>query len=99
MYLTIEGNTLLLPTGGKGHQKQYPIIQARLTETPPPDFREAAISRDARGHYYASFSYQVQEEVPQSGKVVAFDLGIKTLATCVNEQGRIYHIGGFKGAR
>jgi putative transposase len=28
---------------------------------------------------------------------VAFDLGIKTLATGVNEQGRFYHIGGFKG--
>ena len=28
---------------------------------------------------------------------MAFDLGIKTLATGVNEQGRFYHIGGFKG--
>ncbi len=33
-------------------------------------------------------------------EVVAFDLGIKTLATGVNEQGRVYHIGGFnKGKR
>jgi len=31
--------------------------------------------------------------------VVAFDLGIKTLATGVNDQGRFYHIGGFKGYR
>jgi len=31
--------------------------------------------------------------------VIAFDLGIKTLATGVNEQGRMYHIGGFQGAR
>jgi putative transposase len=29
--------------------------------------------------------------------VVAFDLGIKTLATGVSDQGRFYHIGGFKG--
>lgn len=29
--------------------------------------------------------------------MIAFDLGIKTLATGVNEQGRFYHIGGFKG--
>ena len=99
MYLTIEGNTLLLPTGGKGHHKQYPTIQARLTETPPSDFREVAISRDARGNYYASFSYQVQEEPRQPGKIIAFDLGIKTLAVGVNEQGRLYHIGGFKGSR
>ena len=28
-----------------------------------------------------------------------FDLGIKTLATGVNEHGRFYHIGGFPGAR
>jgi putative transposase len=31
--------------------------------------------------------------------VVAFDLGIKTLATGVNDQRRFYHIGGFKGYR
>src|SRR6266702_2388680 len=31
--------------------------------------------------------------------VVAFDLGIKTLATGVTNQGRFYHIGGFKGYR
>jgi len=29
----------------------------------------------------------------------ALDLGIKTLATGVNDQGRFYHIGGFKGYR
>ena len=31
--------------------------------------------------------------------IVAFDLGIKMLATGVNDQGRFYHIGGFKGYR
>ena len=31
--------------------------------------------------------------------VVAFDLGIKTLAVGVNDQGRVYNIGGFKGGR
>jgi putative transposase len=31
--------------------------------------------------------------------LVAFDLGIKTLATGFNDQGRFYHIGGFKGYR
>src|SRR5260370_8406859 len=31
--------------------------------------------------------------------IVAFDLGIKTLATGFNDQGRFYHIGGFKGYR
>ncbi|GHO79859.1 hypothetical protein KSD_76300 [Ktedonobacter sp. SOSP1-85] len=30
---------------------------------------------------------------------MAFDLGIKTLATGVTEGGRTYHIGGFKGSR
>ena len=99
MYLKIEGNTLILPTGGKGKHKKYPNIRARLTELPPPGFREVAISRDARGHYYASFSYQEQEQEQHPGQVVAFDLGIKTLAAGVNEQGRVYQIGGFKGAK
>jgi putative transposase len=31
--------------------------------------------------------------------IVAIDLGIKTLATGVDDQGRFYHIGGFKGYR
>jgi putative transposase len=31
--------------------------------------------------------------------IVAFDLGIKTLATGFNDQGRFYHMGGFKGYR
>ena len=31
--------------------------------------------------------------------IVAFDLGIKTLATGVNDQGRFYRIGGFRGYR
>ena len=99
MYVKVEGNTVLLPTGGgRGKKdKPYPTIEAFLTETPPTGYKEVAISRDARGHYYASFVYSVQEEAQQTGQVVAFDLGIKTLATGVNEQGRFYHIGGFKG--
>jgi putative transposase len=99
MYLKVEGDLLILPTGGKGRHKRYPNIQAVLTETPPEGFREAAISRDARGNYYASFSYRTEEEAKQPGNVVAFDLGIKTLATGVSEQGRVYTIGGFKGSR
>src|SRR5215472_5538660 len=96
-YLRFEGKRLILPTGGKGQNKQFPNVLARLSEVPPCGFREVAISRDARGHYYASFVYAAPEAEPQPGQVVAFDLGIKTLAVGVNEQGRFYHIGGFKG--
>jgi putative transposase len=35
----------------------------------------------------------------RDGGIVAFDLAIKTLATGVNDQGRFYHIGGFRGYR
>src|ERR1051326_4008964 len=99
MYVKVEGNTVLLPTGGgRGKKdKPYPTIVAGLTETPPTGYKEVAISRDARGHYHASFVYPVQEEAQTAGQVVAFDLGIKTLATGVNEHGRFYHVGGFKG--
>ena len=100
-YLKIEGHVLILPTGGGGRHgpKKYPNIEAQLTEVPPAGFREVAISRDARGNYYASFSYKEQEQEPQAGEVVAFDLGIKTLAVGVNEHGRVYQVGGFKGSR
>lgn len=100
MYIQIEGKTLILPTGGKGEKnKPYPNVRARLTETSPEGFGEVAVSRDARGNYFASFSYQRQEESQQPGQAVAFDLGMKTLATGVNSQGRFYHIGGFKGGQ
>jgi putative transposase len=101
-YLLFEGKRLILPTGGKGKNKRFTNVLATLAEVPPCGFREVAISRDARGHYHASFVYEApetepQQAEPQSGQVVAFDLGIKTLAVGVNEKGRFYHIGGFKG--
>ncbi len=121
MYLNkIEGDTLILPTGGGGKWgvKRFPDIIAHLTERPPEHFREVAVSRDARGNYYCSFVYDDTEQdeaaldhkaskerkkrkqyTLRNGSVVAFDLGIKTLATGVNDQGRFYHIGGFKGYR
>jgi len=100
-YLKIKGDKLLLPTGagGKHGPKKYPNVEARLTETPPEYFKEVAISRDARGNYYASFPASRQPEECHNADTVAFDLGMKTLATGTNEQGRIYTIGGFKGSR
>src|ERR1051326_1872194 len=57
MYVPVVGNTVLLPTGGgRGKKdKPYPTIVARLTETIARGYQEGAISRDARGHYHASF--------------------------------------------
>ncbi|HEY4036248.1 MAG TPA: transposase [Ktedonobacteraceae bacterium] len=98
-YIRIENKCVILPTGGRGKDKTYPDVRAKLTEPAPELFGEVAISRDALGNYYASFSYQRQEEEQELGEVVAFDLGIKTLATGTNEQGRFYHVGGFKGSR
>jgi putative transposase len=101
MYVKVEGNRLYLPTGGGGEcgiAKRYPNIVARLTEPAPANYyREMAISRDARGHYYASFVSEQSDATVHSGGVVAFDLGIKALAMGVNEQERIYRIGGFTG--
>src|SRR6266480_829618 len=75
MSLKIVGKTLILPTGGKGKNKRFPNITARLTETPPEGFREVAISRDATGNYSASFGYREREEACLTGEVAAFDLG------------------------
>ncbi|HEY1388166.1 MAG TPA: transposase [Ktedonobacterales bacterium] len=100
MYIKVEGDRLTLPTGGGGKSgiaKRFPNIIARLTEPAPAIFREVAISRDARGNYYASFVAEEPDEFVRDGGVLAFDLGIKTLAVGTNEQGRFYHIGGFKG--
>ncbi len=97
----IEGSILILPTGGgnKWGTKRYPDIKARLTEEPPENFREVAVSRDARGNYYCSFVYEAADQHNYADGMVAFDLGMKTLATGYNDRGRFYHIGGFKGYR
>ena len=93
MYIQIEKGIIRLPTGGKGKKKQYPDVYARLTEEAPTGFKEVAISRDARGNYYASFPVEVEEEKREEWKeekasVVAFDLGVKTLAqgTMIKEE-------------
>jgi len=105
MYIQINKKGIIrLPTGGKGKKKQYADVYARLTEEAPVGWREVAISRDARGNYYASFPVEVEETKQgewneEKASVVAFDLGMKTLAVGTNDQGRVYHIGGFKGAR
>ncbi len=120
MYLQVQGNSIILPTGGGGNwgPKRYPNIVAHLTEDPPHHFHEVAVSRDARGNYFCSFVYDEAEQHEdddhhkkdkrckkrkhrplRADGVVAFDLGIKTLATGYSDQGRFYHIGGFKGYR
>ncbi|HEY6287553.1 MAG TPA: transposase [Ktedonobacteraceae bacterium] len=119
MYLEVQDETIILPTGGGSNwgPKRYPNITAHLTEEPPEHFHEVAVSRDARGFYYCSFVYddakQSEDDTHKTHKrqqkhkqrrlrndgIVAFDLGIKTLATGFTDQGRFYHIGGFKGYR
>ena len=71
----------------------------RSTEEPPEHFREVVVSRDARGTYYCSFVYEESKEQVAREGIVAFDLGIKTLAVGYTDTGRFYHIGGFKGYR
>src|ERR1051326_2452573 len=106
MYLQVQDNTIILPTGGGGNwgPKRYENIVARLTEEPPAHFHEVAVSRDARGNYYCSFVYddaeQHKDETSSTRRrqkkrpprplcdegIVAFDLGIKTLATGYTDQ-------------
>jgi putative transposase len=76
---------------------RYPNSVARLTDPAPANYREVALSRDAHGHYSASCVTEQPDAALRIGGVVAFGLGIKTLATGVNAQGRMYHVDGFKG--
>ncbi len=101
VYLEVEGTSSILPTGGGGNwgPKRYANIVAHLTEDPPEQFQEVAVTRDARGQYHCSFVYEESEQQVAHEGIVAFDLGIKTLATGYTDQGRFYHIGGFKGYR
>ncbi len=98
-YIEIENQSITLPTGGKGKNKHFPNVVAKLTEEAPIGYKEVAIFRDGQGHYYASFVHDEKEEIHEHNGVLAIDVGVKTLATGVNEQGRFYHINGFKGSR
>src|SRR5258706_7945745 len=78
MYIKVEGDRLHLPTGGGGKSgvhKRYPNIVARLTEPAPATYREVAISRDARGNYYASFVAPEPDAPQRDDGVLAIDLG------------------------
>jgi len=99
MHIKIEGKHITLPIADKGKNKHFPDVIAKLTEEAPASYKEVAISRDGQGHYYASFVHNETEETHEHDGVLAIDLGVKTLATGVNEQGRFYHINGFKGGR
>src|SRR5260221_211765 len=92
---------IILPTGGGGNwgPKRYANVIAHLTEKPPEEFHEVAVTRDAQGHYYCSFVYEAKEQDAHPDGIVAFDLGIKALATGYTDTGKFYHIGGFKGYR
>src|SRR5215469_386953 len=70
MYLEVQGNTIILPTGGGGNwgPKRSPNIIAHLMETPPEHFHEVAVSRDARGNYYCSFVYDDVGQDDQENK-------------------------------
>ena len=99
-YIKIKNNKVVLPTGGKGKNKKYHSVRGILTEKPPREYRSVAVSREASGKYYCSFVYD-KEVLSKSNKggIVAFDLGIKTLAMGVTDLGRDYEIGGFTGYR
>jgi len=101
MYPEVKDNTIILPTGGGScwGPKRYPNVIAHLTEEPPAHFREVAVTRDARGNYYCSFVYNESEQHTHPDGIVAFDLGIKSLAVGYTNTGRFYHIGGFRGYR
>jgi putative transposase len=99
MYIKVEGLSVTLPTGGRGKNKRYPDVIAKLTEEAPTGYKDIAISRDGHGHYYASFVHDEQEETRRADGVLAIDLGIKALATGVSDKGRFYHVGGFKGSK
>ncbi len=99
MYIKVEGLSVTLPTGGKGKHKHFPDVVATLTEDAPTSYKDVAVSRDGQGRYSVSFVHEEPEQTRQDEGVLAIDLGIKTLATGVNTQGRVYHVNGFKGGR
>ncbi|MGH2478459.1 MAG: RNA-guided endonuclease InsQ/TnpB family protein, partial [Ktedonobacteraceae bacterium] len=49
MYIQVEGLSLRLPTGGRGKNKRFPDVVARLTEEAPTNYKDVAISRDGQG--------------------------------------------------
>ncbi len=99
-YLAVGDGKIILPTGGKGKEKKSENVVAHLTESPPPSFKEVAVTKDSRGRYYCCFVYETNSCPPSDNPTyLAIDLGIKTLVSGVNEQGRVYQIGGFKGYR
>jgi putative transposase len=54
MYIKVEDMHITLPTGGKGKNKRYPDVVAKLTEEAPTGYKDVAISgmdRDTTMHH------------------------------------------------
>lgn len=63
----------------------------------PTGYKDIDISRDAQGHYYASLVYEEKKETFEQDGALTIDLGVKTLATGVNEQRRLLSHWRFQG--
>jgi len=95
----IEQQTITIPTGGRGKTKQFQNITAKLQEAIPELSRQATIASDGK-NFYAVFITEIQEAKKiENNKIIAMDLGVKTLVTAITNDNQIVITKAWGGRR
>ena len=96
------GATVTLPRLGIIRTHESTRKLARRLETGTARILSATVSRTAQ-RWFVSFTVEIQREVPERharpGSVIGVDLGVKTLLTGADDQGRILAVRGPKAFR
>jgi putative transposase len=96
------GATVTLPRLGIIRTHESTRKLARRLETGTARILSATVSRTAQ-RWFVSFTVEIQREVPERharpGSVIGVDLGVKTLLTGADDQGRIIAVRGPKAFR
>jgi putative transposase len=96
------GRTVTLPRLGTVRTRESTRKLARMLENGTARILSATVTRTAQ-RWYVSFAVEVDRAIPERhprpGSAIGIDLGIKTLLTGVDDQGRVVTADGPKALR
>jgi len=97
--IDIEQQTITVPTGGRGKTKQFQNITAKLQEAIPESSGQITITSDGK-NFFAVFMVEIQEaQKIKNDKIIAMDLGVKTLVTAINNDNQLIITKAWGGRR
>ena len=98
-YIKVEGQTITIPTGGRGKTKRFSNITAKLQEAIPESQGQTTITSDGK-NFFVVFIAEIQEaEKVENNETIAMDLGVKTLVSAITSDNQIITTKAWSGRR